>query len=518
MMNPEQQVDVAIVGAGAAGSLFAARLAAGGKKVVVLEAGPARALGDLVSSQIWARRLKWGGPPVERAGDAPFGHNMATGWGLGGAALHHYAGWPRLHPEDFRTHSLYGRARDWPIDYDTLRPFYDLIQAECGLSGDARREIWRPPGEAYPMSPLPVFKQGEILTRGFDRLGLHVAPAPLAINSSVYRGRAACLNDGWCDAGCPILALANPLVLHIPVALAAGAQFLTRSTVTRVVLGSRGSVLGVDYMDAHGTRHHLRAGLIILAGAPVQNARLLLASAQAGAPRGIGNRNGLVGRHFVCHNVVNVYGMFKEETENHLGVTAGSLISQDGYRKDSHPGQAFGSFQWGIAPAVKPNDLLGIAVSRPELWGARLAAFMKRAAGHLGAMSALCETLPNDNNRIELGDARDSHGVPLARIVRSSDADGRGLAEHVAAEGLKIMDAAGAEESWRGIVATSHPLGGTVMGNSAEDSVADSYGRVHEVPGLMITGGGLFPTAGGGSPTFTILALAERATQMLLKN
>jgi choline dehydrogenase-like flavoprotein len=408
------------------------------------------------------------------------------------------------------------RARDWPIDYDTLRPYYDRVQSECGLSGDARREIWRPPGAPYPMPPLPVFQQGQIIARGFERRGLHVAPAPLAINSTVYRGRAACINDGWCDAGCPILALANPLAIHIPAARAAGARFMTGATVTRINLDRRGRLEGLDYVDEHGTRARVRADLVVLAAAPVQNARLMLASAQAGAPRGIGNRNGLVGHHFVCHNVVNVYGMFKEETQNHLGVTAGSLISQDGYRKDSHPGHAFGSYQWGIAPAVKPNDLLGIAVSRPELWGARLGQFMEQAARHLGAMSALCETLPNEANRIELGNSRDAHGVPSARIVRSSDADGPGLAEHVVAEGLQVMRAAGAEEAWRGILATSHPLGGTVMGDSPADSVTDSYGRVHELPGLVIAGGGLFPTAGGGSPTFTMLALAERAADMLL--
>ena len=57
-------VDVVIVGAGAAGSLFAAKLAAAGKRVRVLEAGPAWRSIDLYSSQVWSRRLKWGGPPV----------------------------------------------------------------------------------------------------------------------------------------------------------------------------------------------------------------------------------------------------------------------------------------------------------------------------------------------------------------------------------------------------------------------------------------------------------------------
>ena len=54
--------DFIIVGAGAAGSLYAAILAKAGKSVIMLDTGPGWVLADLISSQIWARRLKSGGP------------------------------------------------------------------------------------------------------------------------------------------------------------------------------------------------------------------------------------------------------------------------------------------------------------------------------------------------------------------------------------------------------------------------------------------------------------------------
>ena len=95
------RVDAVIVGSGAAGSLMAARLAEAGKRVLILEAGPARGAQDLVSNGLWGRRLKWGGAPVIETGTQPVGHNFNTGWGTGGAAVHHYGVWPRLHPEDF---------------------------------------------------------------------------------------------------------------------------------------------------------------------------------------------------------------------------------------------------------------------------------------------------------------------------------------------------------------------------------------------------------------------------------
>ena len=210
------KVDVAIVGSGASGTLLAAKLAENGKKVIVLEGGPERRAGDLYSSQIWARRIKWFGPAAETGGADPIAVNFGSGWGTGGAALHHYAVWLRHHVDDFDTKSRFGQGLDWPISYEDLRPFYDQIQNEVGISGDAEAEVWRPPGEPYPMPARRVFRQATLVAEGFSKLGLRTSPLPMAINSIQYKGRPACLYDGWCDAGCPILALANPLPFTCP--------------------------------------------------------------------------------------------------------------------------------------------------------------------------------------------------------------------------------------------------------------------------------------------------------------
>ncbi len=509
--------DVAIVGGGAAGLLFAARLASAGRRVVVLEAGPAWSLGDLTSSQIWARRLKWGGAPVLGAGAHPFGNGFGVGWGLGGSALHHYAGWPRMHPEDFRLRSQFSRGLDWPVDYDTLRPWYDEIQAEMGVSGDASLEPWRPPGAPYPMPPLKTYRHGEFLANGFRKLGMRVGPAPLAINSVAYRGRAACIDDGWCDAGCPIGALANPLILHLPVAQAHAARIVANTAVARIRMADPRRAAGVEYFDAQRRPGFLQARLVILAGGAIQNARLLLESAHDGHEQGLGNNAGLVGRFFQCHAIVTSFGLFDEPTEPHRGVNAGSLMCQDGYVKD-RAGKPFGSYQWGIGQAIKPNDLLGIANTRPDLFGAHLVEFLRRAARHIAMMSAVCETFAVADNRIELDAARDRHGLRVARIVHSLSPEALALRDHVAREGLEIVRAAGAREAWNGVMATTHALGGTIMGRSAADSVTDSFGRLHEIDNVLVAGGGLFPSIGAASPTFTLYALAARSAAHLRQN
>lgn len=510
------KVDAVIVGAGAAGSYFAAKLAEAGKSVVVLEAGPAWKLGDLTSSMIHGRRLKGHAGAVELAGSNPWGYSFNAGRGFGGAALHHYAVWPRLAAEDFNVKSAHGRGLDWPIDYDELRPWYDRIQREVGLAGDAKAEVWRGPGEPYPMPPHPTLAGGEVLKRGFDKLGIRTAPVPMAINSREYNGRPACIYDGWCEAGCPTGALANPLTLHIPAAKAAGAEFKAGARVTRILSDAKDSVSGVEYMDEAGERHQQLADIVILAAAPVENPRLLLVSANDDHPDGIGNAGGQVGRYFMSHPLAIMHGMFADETAPYAGITGGQLTSRDGYTKDGREEGAFGSYQWVLATAIKPNDLSGIATSRPDLFGAELDVFMRRAVDHYAQMVGFVEELPDADNRVTLGEGKAVDGLPVARLTHSVAPETQALWGQVQAEGLKIYEAAGSEAAWGQQMVFAHAMGGTIMGGSAEDSVTDSHGRVHGMQNLLVAGSGLFPTGGAVNPTYTIYALAARTVDNML--
>ncbi len=513
-----ETVDVVIVGAGAAGCLFAAKLAAAGKSVTVLDAGPAWTTDDLVSSQIWSRRLRWGGPAVESAGAHPFGLGFNSGWGFGGSALHHYGTWPRLMPSDFEMYSRHGRGRDWPFGYDTLRPFYDRIQDEVGMSGDAAAEVWRPPGAPYPLPPLDQFAQAKLLAKGFDTLGMKTAPSPMAILSRDYRGRSACINDGWCDAGCPTGALANPLVTYFPVARAHGARFVPHAYATRLIQGrGAGEAAGVEYVDRAGRTHIQRAHVTVLAASTVFNPALLLNSRGAGWETGAANRSGLVGQYFMTHSIAALYGFFDDvETENYLGQTGAQRTNQDHYGKTSLGEGAFGSLQWQLAPTMKPNDLLGIATAHADLFGKPLAAFMDRAVHHLAAMFGFGEGLPVAANRVELSDRAGPAGTRLPRIVHAFAPDSVGVWSEAAKLGRRVLDAAGARDSFAGPMASAHMMGGTIMGADPAASVTDGFGRSHDVRNLVLAGPGLFPTAGAMNPNFTNHAVSLRAVENLI--
>lgn len=513
-MAAPERIDAVIVGAGAAGGLYAARLAAAGKRVVVLEAGRAWSLPDLVSSQLWARRLKWAGAPVVSTGANPIAHNMMMGSGVGGAALHHYGTWPRLPADVFRMQSLYGRGLDWPFEYETLRPYYDRIQREVGIAGDAKAEVFRPPGEPYPMPPLKSFRHGELLAAGFRKLGLPVAPLPLVINSVPYDGRAPCIYDGWCDAGCPTGALANPLFTYLRDAQEAGAEVRPHCEVTRVLTDARGRADAVEYVEA-GERKVLPARVVVLAASVVQNPRILLNSAAKRHPQGLANSSGLVGAYLMAEAMAFVHALFREETEPYMGVSAGQFTHRSAVFDRARP-EIFGGYQWQIGPAAKPNDIFGIAVTRPDLFGERLHGFMRTASKHLAYMVGFAGGVPDVKNRVSLDARTDAHGLPLARIEHTSDAAALGTWKYLLEQGQAAAKAAGAYEIWTGPQASGHVVGGTIMGRDPRQSVADEYARAHDVPNLFLAGAGLFPASGGVSPTFTIHAVAQRSVEHLL--
>jgi choline dehydrogenase-like flavoprotein len=520
-MATQEKVDVVIVGAGASGSTFAAVLAKAGRKVVVMDNGPDWTTSDLISSDIWGRRVKPAGAPFILEGKHTVAMGYQGGYGVGGAALHYFANFPRLLPNDFRIKSEHNRAHDWPISYDDVAPWYDKVAQEIGVSGDAKaEELWRPKGQPYPMPPMKTFKSGRVWLKGLEANGIRMVPAAVGMNSVEFKGRAACIYDGWCHVGCPIGALANPLVTFLADARKAGAEVRAWSTVTRVLTDQTGNrVTGVEYFDRQHEKQFQPASVVVLAAWAAQNPRLLLNSATAKHDKGLANQNGLVGKYMMTHFGSGTNALFDEDVENHLGTTGAQFMSYERYGKTAHKG-AFGSTFLVAGSAIKTSGLGGFANAKPELFGAELDAFMKRAARGLSRINAFGEEQPKIENRIELAGEKDEFGMPLGRIIHSYDDNDAALWTANLDEGLRIAKATDAKEVWqgRGGMGTIHLMGGTIMGTGAANSVVDSFGQTHEVPNLYVAGPGIFATAGASNQTYTIFALSLRGAEHLAAN
>jgi choline dehydrogenase-like flavoprotein len=205
--------------------------------------------------------------------------------------------------------------------------------------------------------------------------------------------------------------------------------------------------------------------------------------------------------------------LFDEDVQNHMGTIAVQHMSYERYPKTSQK-NAFGSSFLVAGFALKTTDL---ANSRPDLFGAELDDYMRRAARNLTGIKAFGEELPAMENRVELVSEKDEFGMPLGKLTHTFQDDAVALWNANLEEGVKVAKAAGAKEAWsaRGAIPTSHLLGGTIMGAGASNSVVDSYGQSHEIPNLWIAGPGIFPTEGASNPTFTLFALSQRGAEQM---
>jgi choline dehydrogenase-like flavoprotein len=514
-----EKVDVVIVGAGASGSVYASVLAKAGKKVVVLDNGPDWQLQDLISSEFWGRRIKPAGAPVILEGKHPFGYTAQAGWGVGGAALHYFANFPRFLPTDYKIKSEHNRAHDWPISYEDVAPFYDKVAAEIGVSGDAKQEEkWRPAGKPYPMPPMKTFPNGQAWLKGAEENGIHFVPAAVGMTSVDWKGRPACLYDGWCAVGCPTGALANPVVTYLQDARKAKAEVRPFSTVTRVLTNQAGTrVTGVEYYDDKKQKQVQEASVVILAAWSAQNPRILLNSKTDKHPKGLANKNELVGKFMMTHNIAGTWALFDHDITPHMGTIGAQFMSYDRYAKTSYP-NAFGSTFIVAGAAMKTSDF---AQARGDLFGPDLHAFMKRAAKGLTRITCFGEGLPRLENRVELASDKDEFGMPLARLTHSFDDDSVALWNANFEQGVKVAKATGAKEVWPGkgpVIPTTHLHGGAIMGTSAANSVTNSYGQTHEIPNLWMAGPCIFPTEGASNPTYTIFAVSQRGAENLAAN
>src|SRR6187397_2188952 len=97
-----------------------------------------------------------------------------THYGVGGNTKYWGSVLYRLRREDFQAvEHVDGVSPAWPIDYDTLEPYYDAAERLYhvhGLAGDDPTEAPRAP---YPYPPIPHAPRMAAIVEELRALGLH---------------------------------------------------------------------------------------------------------------------------------------------------------------------------------------------------------------------------------------------------------------------------------------------------------------------------------------------------------
>ena len=517
-MTPEK-VDVLIVGAGASGAAVAWSLAETRMRIVCLEQGDWMKPTDYPTNfQDWEARAmgEFSVSPNRRGRDTDYPVNdeaspihVANFNGVGGGTILWAGHFPRFHPSDFRVKSLDGVGDDWPIDYETLSPYYDENDRMMGVSGLAGDPAY--PDKPAIMPPLPLGRSGERLGRAFNEHGWHWWPCDSAVASVPYEGRDKCINLGACISGCAQGAKASTDITYWPVAMRAGVEVRTRCRVKEVTMGDDGMATGVTYFDEAGDEVHQEAELVIIASNGVGTPRILLNSTSSRYPDGVANSSGLVGRNLMFHPYASINGIFPDELDGNRGPIDG-IWSQEFYETDLSRGFVRG-FTYEMTRGRGPvsTALTGMGTGRIPFGPGHHEAFQKMH-NRITGMVAICEDLPELHNRVTVDpDLRDSDGIPAPKIEYTLSENSRAMLDFAVERASEVLRTAGAtdilSEAPLGIGGW-HLMGTTRMGTDPSNSVVNAWGRTHDVKNLFVVDGSLFVTSAGVNPTRTIQALA----------
>ncbi|GJL83983.1 MAG: hypothetical protein DHS20C01_36170 [marine bacterium B5-7] len=532
-MTSDDEVDICVVGSGASGSVIAAELARIGYSVVILESGQALHREAIPTAKPdWEHRTS----DFYRSGqtDPSFGQKDPVVYGptgdrrfrvsrfrgVGGSTMHYEGFYTRIHPGDIHRRRDTGMGADWPIKYAELTPHYDRVEKMLGVSGalDNRFEPERP---AYPNPAIAMSCAVKQVKVGCDRLGLNAAHAPLAIISRPAPGRGSCNFCGACWFGCMQGAISNASQTYIPVAVRHGARLVTGATVSRVTVDRRGRRAdGVEYLDDNGALHKVRARRVVLCGNGIETPRLLLMSSRTDFPDGLANESGLVGRYFTAHCHVSLAGSFDHRINAYKGPNINGMVQDFWDHRDDR------DFAGGYVIALRNAELgpyyhYHRHVRKRGLFGEHLVSRMQNSFGHGVNISAYGEHFSSADDRVDLDPVRtDSKGLPVPRVTIRQGDNEIAMQQHMRQKLDDILQASGAHDI-RIITASgnlgTHLLGTCRMGSDPKTSVTDASGKTHQIEGLYIADGSLFPTTTPANPTLTIQALATRIAHLIAR-
>jgi choline dehydrogenase-like flavoprotein len=527
-----ETVDFIVVGSGASGGIMARELARAGMSVVVMEQGPRMSPGQFEHDELKYRQLSGitNNPatnPQTFRRDAsqtavqPGGRNPLTYARIvGGSSAHFNANFWRLHEVDFIEGSKYGGIEgaslvDWPITYAELEPYYTMVEWEVGVSGLAGAspfDPWR--SKPYPMPPLPVKSSGVLFERGGRALGLHPYPAPMAINSVLYKNRSPCVQCGLCGGfGCEVAAKSSSVWTVIPEAEATGmCEIRPDSYVFRIGVNGAGRATGVHYYDRDRVEQFQNARAVVVCANGAETPRLLLNSATSAFPDGLANSSGKVGRYLMFNKGGGAQARFEQPLNEYKGANVTRVI-HDFY--DSDPARGFyggGGFD------ARSGGPLTWGQSVPEgtpAWGQGFKEYLESYTYWMNC-SGHGTSLAQESNRIDIDpELKDDWGVPALRVTYKDHPNDLLSAKWQVERAVEIMDAAGAVQIVPGEIGEAsggvHLLGTCRMGNDPATSVIDKYHRTHDVRNLFLCDGSSMVTSGRGQPTQTIEALAFRA-------
>jgi len=492
--------DIVIIGSGAAGGVLAERLsplAKQGARIAVLEAGPYYTRESFTQREDEMSKLFWSrGAVYVRDGSL----SIAAGRCVGGSTTVYTAvtfRTPRPVLEDWQRNHV---PELDPADFD--RRFARLEQ-----------EL-----EVAEMPEDRVNENNRLFRAGCQALGWKCLPIRLAATLE-------CNGCGFCNLGCWNGSKRSTLEVHIPRALAQGVELIPTCTALQISEKGVVAVAAAPPPDAVQWKAQpglvlFRAKLIVLAAGALHTPAILLRSQ-------FPKQSPVLGKFITLHPAVTLSGILPHEVLGFRGYP--KTFYADEFAESHHYLLETASY----FPGVTAKNLSGFGLQHKE-WMKQYRRFMSVIVLELDK--------PREASRL----LATREGSPVVDYSLSEESIDHLV--HSMRSAALVFFAAGAETALipasrtgsvratartadlddaihprffrpgQTTVASAHPQGGCRMGTSIENSVVDSYGRLHGARNVFVCDASVFPTSAKVNPYLSVMALADRTAEFLTRN
>jgi choline dehydrogenase-like flavoprotein len=336
--------------------------------------------------------------------------------------------------------------------------------------------------------------------------------------------------------------------------------FLNATVVNIEEAEDRAVVESLAFVTPNGKRHRVTARWFVLACGGLETPRLLLASKNKRS-YGIGNEHDLVGRYFMQHPK-GLHGLarLKQSTPSfpfisrvpapgNISLSAGITFSDSIQRRYKVPNHCImflpvHSLHEGYASDVYRainrawysnqggGDWFIECLRRFRVRPAHLFFAVQNILGgsnsrrNFSILSHMEQT-PNRESRVFLSPEKNEYGQWKLKInwrIGSLEKESLCRLHKLAKAATESCDAGSLVtnlhahmDDWPISQDSAHYMGTTRMHRNPKRGVTDENCRVHSVENLYVSGSSVFPTAGYANPTLTIIALALRLADHLVK-
>jgi choline dehydrogenase-like flavoprotein len=591
----DEEVDIVVIGSGAGGAPLAHTLVGAGHRVLMLEKGPLlrtqqqspNQLSDFKRDEMYATgpEKQITVPGVANRGEMFYASHVEpdlndephvyrgednldrvtiegyTAQVVGGGTQLYGGVSLRYTPDDFRLATFNaGRtdlrddpkgdvereARDWPISYADLEPYYCRTEDLIGING-TRDGQEKPASVDNYQPPLAANAISAYVTAGMDALGMRRYRTPLAVITRDHpsSGRTVPADPDTIKTafvnryGDPLGFKSNTWV-SLLAPMMGKPNFELRANCVVTHLSAEGSrVTKVHYRDPAGGARTVTAKTVVVACSAIESVRLLLLSGRQDPAFGQRlNPNGLLGTYFLTHCFGGAQCIVPERADK--SETLDSDWATDHCARPQWIREqglwAGGAIYNNTSDSALPISLARTwhATDMDNMWkgylgdtglvGEGFENFLDDNFGRRLSVAFMANQVPQRDNRIELHPTvADKWGRPAAYIIKDWHLHDRALMETFADVCRQILAAGGDMRDLSfGSVENSvvrianHVLGGARFGTDPNDSVLDKDCRVWGLDNLYVTDGSFMPSSGSGNPTLTIEANSFRVGDALV--